>query len=54
MARKDGGSNLLQLVSLGATLFVIMGAYGFRGPDADPTRVAAQICSRGSASSVPG
>ena len=33
------------LVSLGATLFVIMGAYGFEGPDADPTRVAAQIVS---------
>lgn len=33
------------LVSLGATLFVIMGAYGFQGPDADPTRVAAQIVS---------
>ncbi|RVW07130.1 MgtC/SapB family protein [Prescottella agglutinans] len=33
------------LVSLGATLFVILSAYGFDGPDADPTRVAAQIVS---------
>ncbi|WP_430332326.1 MgtC/SapB family protein [Rhodococcus sp. ACT016] len=33
------------LVSLGATLFVILSAYGFHGPDADPTRVAAQIVS---------
>ncbi|TQF73275.1 MgtC/SapB family protein [Rhodococcus spelaei] len=32
------------LVSLGATLFVIMGAYSFDGPG-DPTRVAAQIVS---------
>ncbi|MFE3293824.1 MgtC/SapB family protein [Rhodococcus sp. NPDC059234] len=33
------------LVSLGATLFVIVGAYSFDGPGADPTRVAAQIVS---------
>ncbi|MBP1159304.1 putative Mg2+ transporter-C (MgtC) family protein [Rhodococcus sp. PvR044] len=33
------------LVSLGATLFVILGAYSFDGPGADPTRVAAQIVS---------
>ncbi|MFC9789868.1 MgtC/SapB family protein [Rhodococcus sp. NPDC127528] len=32
------------LVSLGATLFVIMGAYSFDGPG-DPTRVAAQVVS---------
>lgn len=31
MARKDGGSANNALVSLGATLFVIMGAYGFQG-----------------------
>ncbi|GAA4482537.1 MgtC/SapB family protein [Rhodococcus olei] len=33
------------LVSLGATLFVLLGAYSFDGPGADPTRVAAQIVS---------
>lgn len=33
------------LVSLGATLFVIMGHYGFDGEQADPTRVAAQVVS---------
>ncbi|WP_024796916.1 MgtC/SapB family protein [Tomitella biformata] len=33
------------LVSLGSALFVVMGAYSFDGPDADPTRVAAQIVS---------
>jgi len=33
------------LVALGSTLFVIMGAYSFGGPDADPTRVAAQVVS---------
>lgn len=33
------------LVSLGSALFVVMGAYSFDGPSADPTRVAAQIVS---------
>ncbi|MFJ3959289.1 MgtC/SapB family protein [Arthrobacter sp. NPDC090010] len=33
------------LVSLGAALFVIMGAFSFTGEHADPTRVAAQIVS---------
>lgn len=33
------------LVSLGSTLFVIMGAYSFESPDGDPTRVAAQVVS---------
>ncbi|WFR71366.1 MgtC/SapB family protein [Prescottella defluvii] len=33
------------LVSLGATLFVILGSYGFQGPTPTPTRVAAQIVS---------
>jgi putative Mg2+ transporter-C (MgtC) family protein len=33
------------LVAGGATLFVLLSAHGFGGPDADPTRVAAQIVS---------
>ena len=33
------------LVAVGATLFVLLSAYGFRGATADPTRVAAQIVS---------
>jgi putative Mg2+ transporter-C (MgtC) family protein len=33
------------LVAAGATLFVLLSAYGFRGATADPTRVAAQIVS---------
>lgn len=33
------------LVSLGATLFVIMGGFSFADPHADPTRVAAQVVS---------
>ena len=32
-------------VAVGATLFVLLSAYGFRGATADPTRVAAQIVS---------
>ncbi|PWJ24937.1 putative Mg2+ transporter-C (MgtC) family protein [Branchiibius hedensis] len=42
---RTAGVRTNALVSLGATLFVIMGAYSFHGPDADPTRVAAQIVS---------
>lgn len=42
---RTAGVRTNALVSLGATLFVIMGAYSFDGPDADPTRVAAQIVS---------
>lgn len=33
------------LVAAGSTLFVLLSAHGFGGPDADPTRVAAQIVS---------
>ncbi|WP_028938419.1 MgtC/SapB family protein [Pseudonocardia spinosispora] len=33
------------LVAGGATLYVLLSAHGFGGPDADPTRVAAQIVS---------
>ncbi len=51
MARKDGGSANNALVSLGATLFVIMGAYGFQGPDAI-RRASQRRSSRGSVSSV--
>ncbi|MBB4853266.1 putative Mg2+ transporter-C (MgtC) family protein [Mycobacteroides chelonae] len=42
---KNAGLRTNALVCLGATLFVIMGAYSFHGPGADPTRVAAQIVS---------
>lgn len=42
---RTAGVRTNALVSLGSTLFVIMGAYSFDGPDADPTRVAAQIVS---------
>jgi putative Mg2+ transporter-C (MgtC) family protein len=42
---RTAGLRTNALVSLGATLFVIMGAYSFSGPGADPTRVAAQIVS---------
>lgn len=33
------------LVAAGATLFVLLSGYGFNGPGADPTRIAAQIVS---------
>lgn len=42
---RTAGVRTNALVSLGSTLFVIMGAYSFDGPGADPTRVAAQIVS---------
>ena len=42
---RTAGLRTNALVSLGAALFVIMGAYSFDGPGADPTRVAAQIVS---------
>lgn len=42
---RTAGLRTHALVSLGSTLFVIMGAYSFHGPGADPTRVAAQIVS---------
>lgn len=42
---RTAGVRTNALVSLGAALFVIMGAYSFDGPHADPTRVAAQIVS---------
>lgn len=42
---RTAGVRTNALVSLGSALFVVMGAYSFSGPDADPTRVAAQIVS---------
>lgn len=42
---RTAGVRTNALVALGSTLFVIMGAYSFGGPDADPTRVAAQVVS---------
>lgn len=42
---RTAGVRTNALVSLGAALFVVMGAFSFHGPDADPTRVAAQVVS---------
>ncbi|MBK0422727.1 MgtC/SapB family protein [Leucobacter sp. CSA2] len=42
---RTAGLRTNALVALGSTLFVVMGAYSFDGPDADPTRVAAQVVS---------
>ncbi len=42
---RTAGVRTNALVSLGAALFVIMGAFSFTGAEADPTRVAAQIVS---------
>ncbi|BBY25122.1 MgtC/SapB family protein [Mycobacterium stomatepiae] len=42
---RNAGLRTAALVSLGATLFVVMGAYAFTGVNADPTRVAAQVAS---------
>ncbi|MGV9478186.1 MgtC/SapB family protein [Gordonia aichiensis] len=42
---RTAGLRTNALVALGAALFVVMGAFSFHGPDADPTRVAAQIVS---------
>ena len=43
---RNAGLRTAALVSLGATLFVVMGGYSFTGiHDADPTRVAAQVAS---------
>lgn len=42
---RTAGVRTNALVSLGSSLFVIMGAFSFSGAEADPTRVAAQIVS---------
>lgn len=41
--RQPAGFRTHSLVSLGAALFTVVSAFGFVGPVADPTRVAAQI-----------
>jgi putative Mg2+ transporter-C (MgtC) family protein len=42
---RTAGIRTNALVSVGAALFVIVGAVGLGGPNADPTRVAAQVVS---------
>lgn len=42
---RTAGVRTNALVSLGAALFVVMGAFSFDGTNADPTRVAAQVVS---------
>ena len=41
--QQPAGFRTHSLVALGAALFTVVGAYGFEGVGADPTRVAAQI-----------
>lgn len=41
--RQPAGFRTHALVCLGAALFAIISAYGFSGPNIDPTRIAAQI-----------
>lgn len=41
--RQPAGFRTHSLVSLGAALFTIVSAYGFRDASVDPTRIAAQI-----------
>lgn len=43
--RQPAGFRTHSLVSLGAALFTVAGAYAFTDENADPTRVAAQIVS---------
>lgn len=42
---RTAGIRTNALVSVGAALFVIVGAFGWTSPGADPTRVAAQVVS---------
>jgi putative Mg2+ transporter-C (MgtC) family protein len=42
---RTAGIRTNALVSVGAALFVVVGAVGWTGPGADPTRVAAQVVS---------
>jgi putative Mg2+ transporter-C (MgtC) family protein len=42
LQRQPAGFRTHALVALGAALFTVISAYGF-GPNADPTRIAAQI-----------
>ncbi len=43
--RQPAGFRTHSLVALGAAMFAIISGYGFTGPNADPTRIAAQIVS---------
>jgi putative Mg2+ transporter-C (MgtC) family protein len=43
--RQPAGFRTHSLVALGAALFAILSGYGYQGPNADPTRIAAQIVS---------
>ncbi len=45
LQRMPAGFRTHALVSLGAAIFTIVGAFAFTGSDADPSRVAAQIVS---------
>lgn len=43
--RQPAGFRTHSLVSLGAAIFTVVSGFGFTGPMADPTRIAAQIVS---------
>lgn len=43
--RQPAGFRTHSLVALGAALFAIISGYGYAGPNADPTRITAQIVS---------
>lgn len=43
--RQPAGFRTHSLVALGAALFTVVSAFGFRGDMVDPTRIAAQIVS---------
>jgi putative Mg2+ transporter-C (MgtC) family protein len=43
--RQPAGFRTHSLVALGAALFTIVSGFGFDGPGADPTRIAAQVVS---------
>jgi putative Mg2+ transporter-C (MgtC) family protein len=45
LQRMPAGFRTHALVSLGSAIFTVVSAYAFTGPDADPTRIAAQIVS---------
>ncbi len=45
LQRMPAGFRTHALVSLGAAIFTVVGAYAFGGSNSDPTRVAAQIVS---------
>jgi putative Mg2+ transporter-C (MgtC) family protein len=45
LQRQPAGFRTHSLVSLGAALFTVVGAFGFSGDLVDPTRIAAQIVS---------